>query len=249
MIKKFTAFAANSFMKIKFQNLRKKKGAVPEGRAPDNRCLFAFASVADERSEPDGADVLLGDSLENVRRDVADEMPVHGDALEDADHEQTDHRPLRRRELAPPLSGEVVLPRRVDQLVLDLEDRLLTILDDNDTALPPVVLDFEAEAAAHLGFLEGTGQPEPDDALEVVEVGAVALRLQNHALVTHHSAPFGCGLMPMYKLSLLQLNTSHISILRHKSQEAASATYSLNSFPPLDGITSRYGIHIKSKCS
>ncbi len=35
MIEKFTALAANSFMKIQIQKkLRKKKGAVPEGRAP-----------------------------------------------------------------------------------------------------------------------------------------------------------------------------------------------------------------------
>ena len=54
--------AANSFMEIQLQNYyRKEKGAVPEGRAPDDRSLFAIASVADERSEPDGADVLLGE--------------------------------------------------------------------------------------------------------------------------------------------------------------------------------------------
>ena len=35
MIEKFTALAANSFMKIQFQNSIKKKGAVPVGRAPD----------------------------------------------------------------------------------------------------------------------------------------------------------------------------------------------------------------------
>ena len=34
MIEKFTALAANSFMKIQFQNSIKKKGAVPVGRAP-----------------------------------------------------------------------------------------------------------------------------------------------------------------------------------------------------------------------
>ncbi|OHA39550.1 MAG: hypothetical protein A3I97_00190 [Candidatus Taylorbacteria bacterium RIFCSPLOWO2_02_FULL_44_35] len=34
-LEKITALAANSFMKIHYQNLRKKKGAVPEGRAPD----------------------------------------------------------------------------------------------------------------------------------------------------------------------------------------------------------------------
>lgn len=35
MIEKFTALAANSFIKIQFQNLIKRKGAVPGGRAPN----------------------------------------------------------------------------------------------------------------------------------------------------------------------------------------------------------------------
>lgn len=41
MIEKFTALAANSFIKIQFQNLEKKKEAVPEGRASDWNSLVA----------------------------------------------------------------------------------------------------------------------------------------------------------------------------------------------------------------
>ena len=42
--------AANSFIKIQFQNLRKKKGAVPEGRAPDywNSLLAPGLVLADD---------------------------------------------------------------------------------------------------------------------------------------------------------------------------------------------------------
>lgn len=215
MIEKFTALAANSFMKIQIQNSIKKKGAVPEGRAPD------YWNSSPAWWMPLGGD----DVVRHPARQSAPHLARH-EALDLADADTKLEELLHRLVQVGPLVAVLVVAGVEERpatasLLLELLRQLVQHGHDLGSVtlqalgMKPDVPDDTLRLDVLAGVLAVPEQTVHEDRVDVFRVES-CLRAHSAVLLSRYD------FIPSKHHARISLKDS---ILRHKSQEAASAAF------------------------